>query len=251
MNKYKDKIQNNFFQYFAKFEEGVGSVIIELGYEELAPISELSHIFRFKLFANEVLENKFPTKEESEILYNIGDELEAELNKHNCACAGYFLGNGIREIFYYTDNTVDLKEITDNIMSRYENREYECSVSLDKEWDLYFNFLKPNEYEYQSSLDNQLIGRLEQQGDNVEAEREVDFYMYFEKREDAENVFKILNAEGFNCTVEEHEDGKFGLSAIRVMPIIPDIYSVTQAFITLCKDNSGNFDGWGCTIVNN
>ncbi len=251
MNKFNNQIESKFFQYNTNVENKWASFIIDLGVEQIAPVKELPFVFRVTIHANEVLENMLPTSSESEILYNIGDDIEAEFNKHDCVCAGYFLWNGIREIFYYIDNTVDFKELTNKVMANYKTHEYKCGVSEDRDWELYFNLLMPNDYEYQRGLDGTLIHALESQGDNLEAPRDIDFYIYFENKEDAETVLKVLIEKGYRGEVELNDDGIFGVSAIKNIPVIPNVYSETELFVSLALKHNGNFDGWGCGSVKN
>ncbi len=249
MNKFKDLVETNLFQYNTIIENVNASIIIDLGVESLAPVKELPFLFSFKVLANEIMENRFPTAEESEVLYNIGDEVDAELKKINSLFAGCLLCDGIREIFYYVDNTVDFKEIIDKIMESYSTHKYKCGVVEDENWELYLNALMPNDYEYQAGLDGTLIYKLETQGDDIESPRDIDFYIYFENKLDAETVLSVLEENEYRCEITKNEDGIYGVSAVKNMPVYPNIYSSTELFVSLALKHNGNFDGWGCASV--
>ncbi len=249
MNKYKKLIDSDFFQYNTSIDNEIASIIVDLGVEKFAPIKELPFLVSFKILANEIQKNNFPTLEESEILYNIGDKVEAALKQYDYIFVGCFLCNGIREVFYYTDNSVDFKTIVDKIMVEHSTHKYKCSLVEDESWELYFNVLSPNEYEYQRGLDGVLIHKLEQSGDKIEVARNIDFYIYFENEVDAKNVLKALEEDGYEGEITKNEDGVFGVSVIKNMPVFPNIYSATELFVTLAKENNGDFDGWGCVHV--
>lgn len=103
---------------------------------------ENKNLFPWSLWVNIDIQNKIkfglPTKEESEILNEIEDNLKSIL-KNNCLFhfVGRITHDGNRDIYFYIDNPILVhKELEDLTYSDSLQREFEYVIEEDPNWSL-------------------------------------------------------------------------------------------------------------------
>lgn len=123
----------------------------------------------------------------------------------------------------------------------------------DPEWDIYFNFLYPDEYSFQAMMNRRVIQNLMEQGDNSEAEREVDHWLYFSNSKDRD--FFVNKAEGMGYKInslEELEERNYPYQ-VHISRLDKTEYhhinNIVWELLDIIRSLNGYYDGWGCPIV--
>ena len=139
-------------------------------------------------------------------------------------------------------------------MLRYEGYKYATDFADDAGWKDYFDFLYPSEYEYQSIQNQKVLRQLEEHGDNPEAEREVDHWIYFSAEKEMEDY--AVKAETLRYKVlskKKLDDGKrmpYQLNISRMDNTQwGNVDDYVWELIELAKEHGGEYDGWGCPIA--
>ncbi len=246
MKNYKEA--QKFIQFFTNLGETRASFLTNIAFQKLAPIDTIIYKYCFGVMANDMMENGFPIKTEMDFFYSLEDKLLPQLEKYNIVLVGTTLYDGRREIFFYGDDDVPFEDCVNTLMKEFSDYKYIATKEVDATWEHYFNFLYPSPYEEQSYYTNLVIQNLEKSGDNLEAEREVDYYMFFDSEADANHALNAVMRLGFGATLENNVES-FQIHATKISCIIPDIYTITRSLITIALENDGHFDGWGCSIA--
>ena len=183
----------------------------------------------------------------------IEDRLSEALGQVGGIHVGVITTDGNIEFYYYLQDKKGHLEPIANVMRDFPDRRYDSATLEDEEWEQYFDFLYPNEYEYQTILDQRVWYQLEQDGDDHSQEREIDHWAYFASEEDRDGFLKEVEELGYSLvSAEKIEDADkpYQLHVIRMDTT--EIFDLNQNVWTLVefvKKFNGNYGGWGCNVV--
>ena len=99
--------------------------------------------------------------------------------------------------------------------------------------------------------DAQTLVELKIAGSDLSKPHLIEFFLYFPKRESAEEVAEILRSEGYELTVSLGADNVNWL-CFATKPLIPSqktLAAIRDHFEALVNARSGEYDGWGTAIV--
>jgi hypothetical protein len=83
----------------------------------------------------------FPTNEEAKSLNQIEEELSNQLEKDSASILVLSIStDGMRELVYYTRDSIIVEETIDNIRSKFPFYQFQFYVKEDKEWSVYQEF---------------------------------------------------------------------------------------------------------------
>ena len=93
-----------------------------------------------------------------------------------------------------------------------------------------------------------LLRRIES---NSEDARRIDFYLYFQERENAVLAKHELAESGFSVTVEKSPTGSkwLCLASIEMIPEEAQLVSLRMRFNELVKRLHGEYDGWETQVI--
>jgi regulator of RNase E activity RraB len=98
-------------------------------------------------------------------------------------------------------------------------------------------------------IDN--LEELARAGSDLERPHEIEFFLYFEARSEAEAVAEQVRREGFVAEIRPTETENCWLClATRVMrPELAELRQLRARFTALTEASGGAYDGWGTTVV--
>ena len=101
---------------------------------------------------------------------------------------------------------------------------------------------------YQDGL---VIGQLEKAGSNLHKLHEIEFFLYFKKKDLAERAGKLVAAEGCKVKVERGAGAKAWLchATKRMVPEMKALSLLRKRFNGIAKKCDGEYDGWGAQVV--
>ncbi|MCG8839039.1 DUF695 domain-containing protein [Tenacibaculum dicentrarchi] len=253
-NKKSEKtleVKNDWASYFCRVENKPASIRLNLALNEIAPIEKYNNRVWFSIKLLNPDENGLTTKEEFPAICKIEDDISEALERIGMILVGALKTNGTFDLYFYSKSIGEFEEIVNTVMKSYSNYNYATDSKTDNEWNDYFDFLYPGEYEYQTILNKRVLINLEKQGDNAESEREVDHWLYFEKEGDRNNYILKIEKIGYKVLSENiMDEGKYSyqlnISKVNNTNTINDI---VWELITLSKEDNGIYDGWGCPIA--
>lgn len=235
-------------------EDRVGSVLVDLGLAEFAPVQGREIIVRFELDMREPNENGLTSQDESDTLNGIEDRIIAALTKDKRSVYAGRLNaeSKIRSYFYSTDAN-DLDESVARVMAEFPEYVYDLSDELDREWNTYFELLYPLPIQMQSIQNGRVIENVQKHGDNLTAERPVDHWIYFKTGDDRADFINRIRHMNFTVVTETDagsEEYAYLLQISRSDKV--DRQSVDDYVLALWEEAqacNGSYDGWETFIV--
>jgi hypothetical protein len=123
-------------------------------------------------------------------------------------------------------------------------------AEYDPHWAYVRDHLAPDERQAQLMGDLLVVQVLREQGDTLQAAREVDHVAYFPDVEPAEAAATDLRADGFEAAVERDDEGEYVLTASRTDPVAPPaLHELTWAVKESVERHGGTYDGWSCAVT--
>jgi len=247
--------EDSWNNYLAQFENGPGSVVLNMDIIKRAPMDELPFIVITGVKLNECDENGFPKQSEFKKLYQISDSIINTIGKISKAeLVGTFTYQCERLDYIYVHDSTELRM---NIEKTFKTLfpEYATSISIrnDREWSAYKKFLFPNEITFEYMSNKSVIDKLIEQGDNLKEPRQVDHWLYFYNKKDSEIFAKVAKNLSFNVEGIEHikkANLPYQVHLSRIDNV--DIESITKITIQLrdqAKKYNGEYDGWETFII--
>ena len=201
-------------------------------------------------------DNGFPTREEGEYVYSIEDAVEEIVEQHGDMLAGVVKCDERVRIFAYVKNELGYYDEISAVMSKnFPNYAYTLAVVDDPDWELYFQALYPDRYEYQSIMNMRLIEDIKSDGDSM-VPRVLEHCLLFKTEENGEAFLAKVMEDGFiklsseNQNDNEDIDKKYPyLLVIGREDAFENIDEIVWYLMDLAEEFNGEYSGWGCHIV--
>ena len=250
----EDPFPSEWGSFSTYIDDKLASIRLNLALADEAPYPLYAYAMRLKISLLQYDgETGFPSSEEFKELNVIEDRLSEALGQVGGIHVGVITTDGNIEFYYYLQDKKSHLEPIANVMRDFPDRRYDSATLEDEEWDQYFDFLYPNEYEYQTILNQRVWYQLEQDGDDHSQEREIDHWAYFASEEDRDGFLKEVEELGYSLVSAENiedADKPYQLHVIRMDTT--EIFDLNQNVWTLVefvKKFNGNYGGWGCNVV--
>jgi uncharacterized protein (TIGR01619 family) len=249
------EIKQSWDFFIKRIGDKSASIFLNLGLKEIAPVASFNKRISIFIEMQTILPNGLSSSEENETLWKIEDILVESLENKHAIYIARMTHNGRRDIFFYAQNDEILldKAISDS-MVKFPSYQYSYKIEDDNEWDFYLNFLYPNSTEMQVILSRHVIQNLQNNGDDLTSEREVDHFLYFDTAENRELFLAKISDAGFKVLNQNHEKERkteaYTLNISRVDKV--DQNSVDKYVLFLydvAEECNGRYDGWGCEVV--
>ncbi len=241
--------------YFSPIHEGkIGSILVDLGFNNVAPIKSQPNLITVKMFMNNPAEDGLSSAEENPLLNQIEDYyIELIVKKYRATYPGRLKYDGQIFSYFYSERTDEIENIIEKIRVQYSNYRFEYNVIEEKDWNAYFEVLYPSPMEMQSIQNALVIENLEKHGDKLEKERQVDHWIYFNSISDRENFIEAIKEDGFeieNKNKISDEENPFQLHISRTDKV--DYQSVDDYVLYLwekAQEFNGDYDGWETFVI--
>ena len=236
--------------YFSNVNDKLGSVLVDLGLHEVAPMTDKPNIVWVSIKMNNPREDGLSSEEESDLLGDIEDALvDKIISKHNSIYAGRLTSAGYRDLYFYFGDTTLYDKTISEVMVAYPKYQFDTGSKEDKEWSSYFEFLYPLPQQYQSIQNRHVVEQLEKGGDNLTKAREVDHWIFFKSDNDRTLFLTKIEADGFTVVDKDYDkkisESPYRLHIKRVDKV--DWDSVDEYVIhlwNLAAECNGEYDGW-------
>ena len=198
----------------------------------------------------------FPTREEGEYVYSIEDAVEEIVEQHGDMLAGVVKCDERVRIFAYTKNELGYYDEISAVMSKnFPGYAYTLAIVDDPDWELYFQALYPDRYEYQSIMNMRLIEDIKSDGDSM-VPRVLEHCLLFKTEENGEAFLAKVKEDSFiklsseNQTDNEDIDKEYPyVLVIGREDAFENIDEIVWYLMDLAEEFDGEYSGWGCHIV--
>lgn len=240
--------------YMARYEKGPGSTLFNTTLKQVAPLKEYPYLVKAGVKFTKCSDG-LPTDEEFASLNKVSDFIKARMNKlKKNIMAGTFTYQCERNDYYYVTDTAGVRaELLKAFAEGFPGYEPVITIRPDASWEAYLTFLYPNEETREYMANIKVIMKLQEAGDKLEKERQVDHWLYFPN----ENARK--------CFVDQCIKNKFKIESKQKLPSgeMPfhlqisrtdkvDISSISAITIELRKQAAkcgGEYDGWETFVI--
>ena len=246
------EVPQNWDFFFCRVEGKPASVRVNLALRDIAPVEGYKYRLNFLIKMQNPTPEGMSSNEEYPILCDIEDAISGKAEQMGAISAGAVKSGGILELIYYTNLSEGLSEACIDELAAFEGYQYKNYFEEDPEWKDYFEFLFPDPYSYQSMQNRKVVMQLEENGDNIEAPREIDHWIYFDNEQSRAEYVQKVTEKGYKVVAEDFiEEGNshhFQLHIVRE-DCPHGIDRVVWELKELADNYDAYYDGWGCGIV--
>ena len=201
-------------------------------------------------------DNGFPTREEGEYVYSIEDAVEEIVEQHGDMLVGVVKCDERVRIFAYTKNELGYyDEISAMMSEKFPDYAYTLAVVEEPDWELYFQALYPDRYEYQSIMNMRLIENIKSDGDSM-VPRVLEHCLLFKTEENGEAFLAKVMEDGFIKLSSENQSNNEDIDkeypyvlVIGREDAFENIDEIVWYLMDLAEEFDGEYSGWGCKIV--
>ena len=201
-------------------------------------------------------DNGFPTREEGEYVYSIEDAVVEIIEQHGDILAGIVKCDERVRIVSYAKNELGYyDEISEMMSEKFPDYAYTLAVVEDENWELYFQALYPDRYEYQSIMNMRLIENIKSDCDSM-VPRVLEHCLLFKTEENGEAFLAKVMEDGFiklsseNLSNNEDIDKEYPyVLVIGREDAFENIDEIVWYLMDLVEEFNGEYSGWGCHIV--
>ena len=127
-----------------RVEDNPASIRLNLALYDIAPVEDYNHRISIFIKMNNPTENGLSSNEEYPILCDIEDEVINRLETLEDIFVGTVKSQGRLELHVFTKNPEKSEELCKEALKKFPDYQWNCSITEDVEWDIYFNFLYPD-----------------------------------------------------------------------------------------------------------
>lgn len=201
-------------------------------------------------------DNGFPTREEGEYVYSIEDAVEEIVEQHGDMLVGVVKCDERVRIFAYTKNELGYyDEISAMMSEKFPDYAYTLAVVEEPDWELYFQALYPDRYEYQNIMNMRLIENIKSDSDSM-VPRVLEHCLLFKTEENGEAFLAKVMEDGFIKLSSENQSDNEDIDkeypyvlVIGREDAFENIDEIVWYLMDLAEEFDGEYSGWGCNIV--
>ncbi len=158
--------------------------------------------------------------------------------------------DGWSELYFYSLNSKNLQQEVYAYVQQ-NGLKYEGGVVKDTRWDFYRGNLEPSEVEYLMIESLKIVYMLEQEGDDVSKEREVEHYVMFDTQTQMQRFAESAKELGFEFKDEiSGDECQYGVALIKKHNLEYKVLSQTiKSLCTLSNKEHGSYELWSTTLV--
>lgn len=247
--------EGNWDVYLATYEDGPGSVALNMDLINVAPMKHLPYLLITGVKYDNCREDGFPTSEEFNALYNISDEVIKLVSELTTAeIVGSFTYQCQRlDYIYLADTTAVRKNLTNLYSSNYSSYEPYTNIKPDDQWEAYTKFLYPSEEILEYMSNEKVLMQLRQAGDDLTKPRQIDHWIYFADEKGRGEFISYVEKLGFKIENQEKQDDlqyPYSLHISKVDSVHPnEINKLTLDLRNKAKELNGQYDGWETMVI--
>jgi regulator of RNase E activity RraB len=208
----------------------------------------LTHCARVMIPIHRPNKNGGPVAPESDLLYQLEDELCAGLVKHRVACrlVGRLTFDGIRQLVFQLDDWEAFRPPVGLWLMAHE--EYAIDVSEEEGWDFFNDCIRPTPDVWLYLADQSVIQGLLDAGSNPEKEHALEF-VFLGTEPALRQVARALQARGYRH-LGPADFAKEQIVMVKKMLLDREaVFAESQSNSELAGEHSVSYDGWGAAVV--
>jgi hypothetical protein len=268
--------------YLARYEAGLGSVLLNMEVAHSAPRRELPYLLITGVSCRVCTGDGFPIQQDLKQLYRLSADVNRELftkartkyarndvphsiterassvegnsNSQFPELVGTFTYQCQRLDYIYVADTLGIRETLESLYSKhYKRYTFHIQFMKDPDWDAYLKFLYPNESVRTFMMNNRAVTRMTDMGDVPSRPRFVEHLIYFDTIEDRELFISYIGRMKYD--IKDARDtrrdslryqvrlAKFGTVSLE------ELNNQTTYLSTKARSFNGVYDGWETKLI--
>lgn len=247
--------------YLARYDAGLGSVVVSMDAARTAPRRDLSFLLIAGITFQECTGDGFPAQREFKRMNRLSKDINRKLfdlsdgARAHPLLVGTFTHQCQRLDYIYLADTTGIRQALEPYKRKGKYAAYKFHIRLidDPEWDAYRNFLYPNEAVRTFMMNNRGITRMKDAGDALSRPRFVEHLIYFDTIKDRDSFIRYIGRTKYD--IKEERDmrrdslrylvrlAKFGTVSLEEMN------DQTTYLSTKAREFSGVYDGWETKLI--
>jgi len=223
-----------------------------VSFDEEAALKDLTdtleHCARVIIPIRQPNRNGGPVKPESELLWNMEDELCSALAQHGVLCrlVGRLTHQGIRELVFQLDDWQSFRAPVGLWMQAHAD--YAIDVSEHEGWDFFNDCIRPTPERWLHLADESVVDNLIKNGSDPQKEHALEF-VFVGERPGLEATAKALRGRGYRPLRElDFDQGEMVM--VKAMKLDVDkIFEESLAHAQTAEEHGVKYDGWGALVV--
>lgn len=163
---------------------------------------------------------------------------------------GSMVRDGWSEFYFYSSTSKELNSMVPSILKSC-GYPYESNIVRDTKWSLYETQLFPTELEQHNMQSAKIIFLLEEEGDTLHVERDVEHYVSFLTPTQKNRFISTLNIDGFSFKDDLSSDEfEHGVALIKNHAVTyEEVTKVVKELFDFIKQEQGFYEGWSTMLV--
>ncbi|MCE9575070.1 MAG: DUF695 domain-containing protein [Deltaproteobacteria bacterium] len=237
--------------YITSIDEKPASIVVDLAAAKASPVESHPVLLGIRVPMRQPREDGLRDAAELDALGELEDRFTEALEAQvDALYVGRVVHDGATTLYYYAPEAHRQKLDDELPAITGDPGDYapEWWVDDDPKWQLYDEFLTPDEYDQHMISNRRLIAVFTENGDKLEEPRQVDHFATFPSRQQAERAAGALRAAGFatDDLADPDSDDAWELQFHRVDHLAegrPDEF--VGEILDLIEPEEGDYDGWG------
>jgi uncharacterized protein (TIGR01619 family) len=237
--------KSQFELYYKNIEHKLGVVSVDLGLAKVVPLHYQYNLLWLSLKMTNPLANGLTSPQERKQLEEVEEKvISAITNKYDSSFIAKTTSAGFRKLYFYAGDLANFSSELKIVTRNFPLYQFSFEIKEDVDWSLYFDFLMPNELQYQSILNRHEINKLQEDGDSLEQERLVLHHLKFKNKQGRESFLNFVKIEGFKFENEKLSDDDPDFPAFLEISRVDhiDMNHIDQ-FVLSLRETANRFDG--------
>lgn len=244
-------IPSQWDMYITYLDENKALILLDLSLAQIAPIMGYDQVFGVQIAINQPTEDGFYTDSEQPELFAIEDRVEEIFTREaGCRFVATVTTAGTRMMYFYAKETNVLPSLVGKVAAEYKEHRFDYLIQPDAQWNFYFSVLYPSVIELQLMRNRQVVQRMMEAGEDLEAEHEVCHWFYFGNGADRRQAAFRLKNRGYDIIDDNFYEEKlaeypYGLRVSLHHPLtLEALNEQTYNHDDFIAEYDGVYDGW-------
>ena len=238
------------WDYFPlRVDDHPASIFVDLGVRKQAPILSHPTMAYLRVLMLKPREDGLSSQDEFEDLIDLEDKVTSKITRDGtCLFVGRNTSSGNRDFYFYTSDSTGFETIVREAMRDFPTYSYKTGSRVDRDWQTYFEFLYPSERSMQLIMNRRVREQLEENGDNLNNERQIDHLVLVPSKESQLKFARDIADEGFNINrapSKPDDNGQYPIEFSR-KDSPSEIDNIVLSLFDKVTGLGGAYDGWGC-----
>ncbi len=241
--------------YMGQYEKGPGSTILDMSVKDKAPVKALPFLLVTGINFENCNNDGLPEQAAFSQLYKVSDAVKLCVDSAvENVFAGTFTYQCERLDYYYIKDTTGIRNRLNKLYAdSFTGSKFYTNIKVDKIWQAYLDFLYPNALSHEFMLNEKLLKKLQEAGDQSDKERPVDHFLYFATEIDQQCFIPYILKQRFKIVVKEKTDDSkrpYKLQISRTDKVdLSSISAITIDLKRVVMKCNGEYDGWETAVV--